>query len=192
MANGAVYTSNNAGIFSFSGSPTNGGPYIDYTINNNVPTNIASVEMVVKIKSFSGMLFGWTSFDVYLNGTRIGFNTANSDQYGLSTTAVNSLGISNRWKHMVFEMVGNTSAASNPYTNNKIYINAESQPLEQLTGTQSGSTKSFSAAGRISGWRNDQNYKANMDVGIFRIYNRILDPAEIKRHFEAIRGRYGI
>ena len=90
MANGTVYTSNNAGSFSFSGSPTNGGPFIDYTINKNVPTNIATVEMVVKIKSFTGMMFGWTEMDVYLNSTRLAYNTSNSDQYGLSSATVTS------------------------------------------------------------------------------------------------------
>ena len=68
------------------------------------------------------MIFGFNLYDVWTQNGAMGFNTASSDQYGISSTQVTNLGLLNQWKHYVFEMRSDVS-----YTNNKIYINSQYQ-----------------------------------------------------------------
>ena len=65
--------------------------------------------------AFTPMYFGFNVYDALINNGSVGFNTANSDQYGISSTKVNYLGIQGTWKHLVFVMYAGSK------TNNKIY-----------------------------------------------------------------------
>ena len=69
------------------------------------------------------MFFGWQGYDVYTTGGTISYNTGASDVYGIGSTATTALNIVGTWTHFTFVMTNNTSLASNPYTNNKIYVN---------------------------------------------------------------------
>jgi len=168
--------------------------YLDFYTSNLSSATVCTVEMLCKLNSLgSRMMFGFTGYDIYLSGNGVSYNTGNSDIYGVSSADVSSLGLNGNWAHYMFEMVNNTSQASNPYTANKIYINGVSRTLTQLNGLQSGSTRSFSTgAGRIAGWKNDNNYRGHFDCSFFKIYNRALTPAEIQQSFNVVRGRVGI
>ena len=161
--------------------------YIDFTAPNL--GNTASVEMWCRPSDFNGkMLFGWLRYDVFCSGGAIGYNTAASDVYGLTSTQVTNLGMLNNWKQYVFVMRTDVS-----YTNNKIYVNGANQSLSQVSAAESAGNRTFnSGAGRIAGWRNDTNYRMPMNLGSFKLYNRELTAAEIKQNFEASRDRYGI
>lgn len=156
--------------------------------------SVITVEMLVKLKSLTNrMPFGFTNYDVYTSSSAIGFNTAASDVYGLTSTQTTNLGILNNWRHFCFVMFNNVSSGSLPYTNNKIYVNGTSYPLTQITGTQSASTRSFTdGLVRLSGWRSDTQYKMPMDLAIFKIYNKQLTDTEIQQNFNACRGRFGL
>ena len=183
LINGISYSSSDNGMLTFDGSDD----YMDFYAPNLGTTT--TVEMWCKLKSLSNVMpFGWFQYDVFCSGGGIGYNTANSDRYGLTSTQVTNLGLLNNWKHYVFEMRSDVS-----YTNNKIYVNGEEQSLSQLVGTENSGNRSFNNGnGRISGWRADDNYRMSMDCASFKVYNRALTASEIQQNFNALRGRFSI
>jgi hypothetical protein len=184
LVNGVGYSTDSKGRLSFDG--------IDDHADFFAPNlgNTTTVEMFVNLgASYAGkMFFGWLRYDVYTPSGHIGYNTANSDCYGVNASTVTSLGLVNKWAHYVFEMRSDVS-----YTNNKIYINGIQQTLSQILSTESAGNRNFNSGnGRIAGWRNDLNYKMVMNCSLFRVYNRALTAAEISQNYNALRGRYGI
>jgi hypothetical protein len=163
--------------------------------NDNIPFNIPnvgttlSIEMWARINSFSnGMPFGFDRYDVWANGGRLGFNTAASDIYGLTSTQVTNLGLLSQWKHYVFEMRTDVS-----YSNNKIYINGQNQSLSQVAGTENASLRNFNSGnGRISSWLFSDVFFIPMDLAQFRTYNRALTSQEIVQNYNATKKRYGL
>jgi len=163
--------------------------------NDNIPFNIPnvgttlSIEMWARINSFSnGMPFGFDRYDVWANGGRLGFNTAASDIYGLTSTQVTNLGLLSQWKHYVFEMRTDVS-----YSNNKIYINGQNQSLSQVAGTENASLRNFNSGnGRISSWLFSDVFFIAMDLAQFRTYNRSLTSQEIVQNYNATKKRYGL
>jgi hypothetical protein len=145
--------------------------------------------MWARINSFSnGMPFGFDRYDVWANGGRLGFNTAASDIYGLTSTQVTNLGLLSQWKHYVFEMRTDVS-----YSNNKIYINGQNQSLSQVAGTENASLRSFNSGnGRISSWLFSDVFFIAMDLAQFRTYNRALTASEIVQNYNATKRRYGL
>lgn len=183
LVNGITYNSTNLGTLTFDGVDD----YVDFFAPNLGTTT--TVEIWSRVGSFSGaMLFGWLYYDVYCTGGLMGYNTANSDVYGLSAATVTSLGLLNNWKQYVFEMRSDV-----PYTNNKIYINGEAQALSQQLGTELAGNRGFNSGnGRIAGWRADNSYRMPMTCSSFKVYNRALTADEVAQNFNATRGRYGI
>jgi hypothetical protein len=184
LVNGVGYSGSNLGSLVFDGS----NDYADFFAPSLGTTT--TVEMWVNLgASYSGkMFFGWLLYDVWCGSGNLGYNTANGDVYGISSSTVSSLGLVNNWKHYVFEMRSDVS-----YTNNKIYINTISQTLSQQLSTENAGNRTFNSGnGRISGWRTDTLYPIPMNCSSFRVYNRALSAAEITQNFNALRSRYGL
>jgi hypothetical protein len=177
------YSSANGGAIVFNGTTS----YADFTSNVG-NTNVVTVEMWVRTNSLTsptGMYFGFNFYDVWTNGGNIGYNTSASDQYGIPNARVDYLGVVGGWRHMVFVMY--TGAR----TNNKIYVNGESQIMSFSSGTFNSSNANFnSGSGRISGWRGDASWKMNMNVASFKIYNRELSAQEITNNYRAYQSKY--
>jgi len=187
QATGPVYFPEESGFLRFNGIG-NTGSYINFSapIGN---TTTVTVETWVRLKSnYSvGMIFGWDQYNVYCPGGMIGFNTNNSDLYGISATTVNSLNLVENWAHYVFEM------KSGSVISNKIYINGNEQTLYQLLATPNvGKTNFNSGNGRISGFKSEDRYLISMDISTFRVYNRSLTKDEIIKNYNSERGRYQI
>ncbi len=188
LNNGITFTSSGS---DFDGSGTlrfdGADDYVDFYAPNL--GSVATVEMWCKIDggNYSHKMFmGWGYYDIYCYGGAIGFNTANSDCYGISLNTVNSLGITNEWAHYIFEFRSDVS-----YTNNKIYINGVSQSLSQLYSSENSGTRNFNSGyGRIAGWKADPGYKMPMDCAAFRVYNRSLTQTEITKNYNAQKGRF--
>nr|WP_314866990.1 LamG-like jellyroll fold domain-containing protein [uncultured Flavobacterium sp.] len=181
-----TFNAANWGSIGFNGTSS----YADFTANIG-STNAVTVEMWVKPISLLGsagtgaMFFGFNMYDVWTSGGNIGYNTSTGDQYGISSTQANYLGITGGWRHLVFVM--NTSSK----TNNKIYVNGESQTMSYVSGTFSSANANFnSGAGRISGWRVDTSWKMNMNLANFKVYNRELTQQEITNNFNTDRIRF--
>jgi hypothetical protein len=184
LVNGVGFGTTGTSYFIFDGT------------NDNIPFyvpnvgSILSIEMWARIKSFAiSMPFGFNRYDVYVFSGAIGYNTASAnDIYGLTSTQVANLGLSNQWKHYIFEMRSDVS-----YTNNKIYVNGEIQTLSQISGTESAANRNFNSGnGRISGWLYDTDYNQSMDLSQFKIYNRALTAQEVLQNYNATKMRYGL
>jgi hypothetical protein len=183
LVNGVGFGTTSTKYFILDGTNDN------ITFSTPNPGTILSIELWAKIKLFSGgMIFGFSLYDVWTQNGAMGFNTASSDQYGISSTQVTNLGLLNQWKHYVFEMRSDVS-----YSNNKIYINSQNQSLSQVAGSEGSSNRNFNNGnGRISSWLNDNNYNLPMDLGQFRVYNRALTSQEIVQNYNATKKRYGL
>ena len=183
FVNGTGFSTANNGSFFFNGSnhmPFDISPYTN---------NIMTIELWANLKNFSlTMPFGFLEYDVFTYLGGIGFNTNNSDVYGISSASVTSLGIENNWAHYIFEMRSDVS-----YSNNKIYINSVLQTLTTLIGTEDATKRNFNnGVGRISGYNFNGSYKMLMNLGLFNIYNRALAAQEIKQNYNATKKRYGL
>lgn len=184
LYNGVTYNDQNRGNLVFDGVDD----YVNFFAPNLGTT--ATVEMWAKVSLSGRMLFGWLYYDVYAWNGGLGYNTGNSDLYGISSTSASKLNLFNKnvWNHYVFEMRSDVS-----YSNNKIYINGVSQPLSQQQGTERVEYRNFNSGnGRISSWKADLSYIVPMNCPVFKVYNRSLTETEILRNFNALRGRFGI
>jgi hypothetical protein len=150
-------------------------------------TTVATIDLWARF-NFAGSVyipFSWNFYSVMNHGglNAIGFNTGNSDLYGCSNASLNGV-----WKHYVFEMRSDVS-----YTNNKIYINGISQSLSQIAGTEGVGFRTFnSGIGELGRYNGNDGSWATLYAGSFRIYNRILSPAEILQNYNAGRIRYNL
>ena len=179
--NGVGFGVTNYGYFIYDGSDD----FSPFSVSGFGST--ITVELWAKIKSFhSTMPFGFFEYDVFTYLGGLGFNTNNSDVYGISSAIVSGLGISSTWAHYVFEMRTDVS-----YTNNKMYINGNIQSLSQLVGTESAAKRIFnSGVGRISGYNANTSFRIPMDLAIFKFYNRALSQQEVLQNYNATKGRY--
>ena len=189
LVSGIGFTLNNGVGFGTTGT----NYFILDGTNDNIPFYVpnvgttVTVEMWAKIRAFSGgMPFGFNLYDVWTANGAMGFNTAVSDQYGLTSTQVTNLGLLNQWKHYIFEMRSDVA-----YTNNKIYINAVNQSLSQVAGAENASNRNFNSGnGRISSWLFSDSFFIRMDLAQFQVYNRALSATEIFQNYNATKGRY--
>lgn len=188
-------------IGSFSTGFIQVGSYVDFKAPVGNTTTV-TVETWVRLRpNFAGgMIFGWDKYDVYCSGGRLGFNTNNSDLYGISDVNVTNLKLLGNWVHYVFEMkVGSEIGATPSFlSNNKIYINGNEQILSQqptispTPGPTSSNISFNSGLGRIGGWRASDSYFINMDMSVFRVYNRALTKDEIMKNYSTEKKRYEI
>ena len=182
---GPVYFPESGGYLKF-----NGNSYVNFSAPIAEATTV-TVEVWARLAAgYSGtMLFGWNTYNVYLSGGHIGYNTNNSDLYGVDTSSVSSLGIIGNWAHYVFEMRSDA-----PYTNNKIYINGNIQSLShKYPDGESVPGRNFNSGnGRIGGYLGNNSYLFKGDISIFRVYNRALTKDEIMKNYSMDRTRYEI
>lgn len=176
-----AYSSSNGGSIAFNGTSS----YANFNANIG-STNAVTVEMWVKTNTLGdAMYFGFNLYDAFIKSGSIGFNTANSDQYGIPSSKVDYLGIQGAWKHLVFVMYSGSK------TNNKIYVNGDRQALEQILASFNNANAVFnSGAGRISSWLYGLSWLVNMNLASFKIYNRELTAQEITNNFNATSTRF--
>lgn len=181
------YNQANGGSIVFDGTSS----YANFNANIGT-TNAVTVEMWVKTNSLNApggaMYFGFASYNAWTYNGNIGYNTASGDQFGISSTRVNTLEIEGAWKHLVFVMYAGDK------TNNKIYVNGVSESLTLSLGTFSTVNANFnSGQGKISGWRyvnQPLSWLMNMNVASFKLYNRELTSQEITNNFNSTKQRF--
>lgn len=189
--------SNHVSKTNLTWSSSNGGSYLfnndstDFYVPEIAESTVITVEMWVKVYEFNdSMLFGFDIYDIWTRDGNLGFNSGASDLYGISTSTVNSLGIINNWKHIVFIM------RSSDYTSNKIYVNGVVQTLaSQLTsGSQDTSAVNFNDGyGRISGWKRSTGFSSmKYEISKFFIYPLELTPASITEKYNLEKSKFGL
>ena len=157
--------------------------------SNSSPTNTYTVEMWARWREgTSDMFMGFTTYDIWTADGHLGFNTGESDVYGISSTQVNNLNLvgtnTSNWHYYIFEF-------TNQVQNNKIYIDGVEQVLSQQRGTTNLTAgRSFPSSFRIGTWNNSLGYNFNGDISTFKIYNRSLTLSEILQNYNALKSRF--
>jgi len=178
IINGLTFGSDGrfTGYLNFDGADD----YISVSSTPGRSSTVNTVEMWARWRSGnSDMFVGWTTYDIWTSGSNLGFNTGQSDVYGISSTDVSNLGLvgtgEDNWHHYIFEFTDQVQ-------DNKIYIDTIEQTLsQQSSSTNLTATRSFSTNFKIGGWNNSTGYGFTGDVAIFRLYNKSLTQDEI--HF---------
>ena len=196
---GPIYLPSESGFLRFNGTgsmtneSTSFGSYFDINAPIGNATTV-TVEMWMRMKDNyqTRMPFAWSKYSIFTGATGgLGFNTGNSDLFGISNTKVQSSGILENWAHYVFEMRSDVS-----YTNNKMYINGNEQVLSQVAGVEDSTERKFNGGvGRIGGWRslvNNKLYLFRGDISVVRIYNRPLTKDEIMKNYSTEKKKYEI
>lgn len=153
------YASQNDGVIEVTGLP------LDSTTNDVKTT-------VTFWMNWDGtdntMPIGWYSHDIWLVSGAIGFNTGNSDVYGVS-----SAGLANGWHHIAVEFTNGS------VTKNRIHIDGVKQTLSQQRGSPNNSRAFVDSELRIGGWSRDANYNFHGLVDEVRVYQGVLSTPEV-------------
>lgn len=167
-----------------------------------VTTEYVTIDMWAKLKNppvtegVGGMFCGFGypySVQIRPSDDALGFTSGTNDIYGIDT--VTELGLVGNWKHYCFVMVDTFNTALS-LTDQKIYINGQSQVISQQNGTTSGTYFSFGAnsdlsfPGRV--YTGGGTLLLNIDIAIIKVYNRELTQAEVTQNFNAHKGRFNI
>ena len=117
----------------------------------------------------SQMPIGWTTYDLWLNSDRFGFNTGQGDIYGITGAAAK---LANNWHHIaaVFTNSGTVQ--------NSLFIDGVEQSLTTVQGS-SHANRTVGTNFKISGWMNNSSYKFNGLMDELRIYKRGLSASEV-------------
>jgi hypothetical protein len=181
----------------FAGKESSNSDQVSGSIGSTASMDKVSVEMWINMKdngstqnAFGSMLFSWLGsphYNVYHYKNAIGFNTINSEIYG-----VNATDLVGQWSHIVFVMVKGGAT-----TDQKIYINGVRQtevcnpPVTSLTASCNWSSgRAFNSSGDFLLMNNGYSantWNAKADVGMVRIYNSELTQSEVTAAFDATK-----
>jgi hypothetical protein len=186
-------------------STTNGssvalGSYGQITIPQLATAANVTIEGVLNLRQITGMIAGFGFYDIWTAGGTLGFNTFSSDVYGISAATVTSLNLLNRNVHYVFVMP--TSNLPGAY---QLWINGVQQSLSLVVGTGTATTRAYNSfdgtykfqlngsyiGTPINGTLpSTGTYYGNVSWSSFRMYNRVLTPAEIQQNYNIASARY--
>jgi MSHA biogenesis protein MshQ len=117
----------------------------------------------------NSMPIGWNLHDIWLVNGSMGFNTANSDIYGIS-----SAGLANGWHHVAVEFTNGS------VTSNRMHIDGIEQVLTQRLSSPNNSRSFVGSELRIGGWTNNRNYDFTGLMDEVRVYESALSTAQIE------------
>ena len=157
----------------YSGEFTSSLGYIDIS---GLPVSTSSGDQITVtfwmkwLGGNSQMPIGWTSYDLWFNGDDFGFNTAQSDIYGIAGASAK---LANNWHHIAAVFTNNGT------TQNSLFIDGVEQSLSTVRGS-GHANRTVGSNFRISGWINNSGYRFNGLMDELRIYNRGLSASEVE------------
>jgi len=116
----------------------------------------------------SVMPMGWGGHDLWIVSGTFGFNSGNSDVYGIA-----SAGLAGGWHHVVAVFTNGS------VVDNKLYIDGVAKSLSQRLSSLNASTAVVASTMRISGWGATTGYRFNGRLDQFRVYNGEPSAAEV-------------
>ena len=180
----------------FAGKESSNSDRLASSIGSTTSLDTVTVEMWIKLKDSGSaqnvtgsMLFSWntstTNFNIYHYQDSLGFNTFQSQLFGLSSNSFNDV-----WTHFVFVMTD-----VGPWSSQKIYVNGVNQGLTCRVGTActDSDTRSFSSTGNflLMDHPNATNtWNAKGDIGLVRVYDRELTAGAIANIYSATSASY--
>ena len=185
LYNGPTFTSNqNGGTIILDGVDD----YVASSVNSAL-SNVATVVMLCygTPSATDRMYCSFGFYDLYYFGNTnnriMGFNTGNSDIYGvagISDATISGLNM--------YTFVFRTDVS---YTNNQIWINTTQQSLSQIQSTENAGTRNFTTGNfQIGSWAGG-GYYPNIGVLSTLVYNRQLSSTEIAQNYNAFRAKFG-
>jgi hypothetical protein len=194
LINGVGFDSNNKGSMTFDGIN-------DYTTTTTTPPELLGDPNF----TVSGWFFRIGNLPVNTGTWGIGGNVGNQginswwsnnnneitiDKWGSSTFTTGTQYPLQQWVYVTWQKI----AGSMNRTNCILWRNLDSYTGNQLIilRSESGAPNINNNGITIARISSTYNVPVNIKVGSFSVYNRILTPEEIKRNYEATRGRYGI
>jgi uncharacterized repeat protein (TIGR02543 family) len=178
----------------FAGKESSNSDRLTGSIGSTSGLSAVTVEMWVRLsdngstQNASGsMLFSWSSntgtgnYNIYHNSSKLGFNTFNSELYG-----INSATHEQKWRHYVFVM--STGAVDTQ----KIYVNGVLQTLSYQFNTAMG-TRAFNASGNFVVMDNPigaNTWNAKGNLGSLRVYRGELNDSQAASLYDATKSNY--
>ena len=162
----------------FNGKESSNSDRVAASIGDLTGVSTVSVEMRIRLKedtfrenNYGSMLFSWVAptstnnYNIYLYEDSIGFNTFNSDLYGIDASEFKG-----HWKTFIFEM---TTAADRTATTQKIFVDGVEQTLGWRQGSQHSNGRTFNSSGNFLLMDNaysSNTWNAKVDVDYVKIY----------------------
>ncbi len=116
----------------------------------------------------SVMPMGFNRYDLWLSGGSFGFNTGNSDLFGISNS-----GLANSWHHVVAVFTnGGTSG-------NQLWIDGVAQTLTQRTGSANTANAVVATSLQAGGWTADSNYRFHGLLDQLRVHSGAATAAQV-------------
>jgi MSHA biogenesis protein MshQ len=154
------YASQNDGSIEVTGLPLN-------TTTNGIKTTVTfwmnwdGTDNVMPV--------GWNFHDIWLRNGSMGFNTWNSDIYGIS-----SANLANEWHHIAVEFTNGS------ITDNRIHIDGVEQVLTQRRGFPRNSFAFVNSEMRVGGVSNSTGFDFHGFLDEFRVYESALTTDQIR------------
>jgi MSHA biogenesis protein MshQ len=158
------------GYASLAGPTSNGGSFL---VNGLPVSTSAGAKTSVAFWMYwngvdSVMPMGWNTHDLWFSSGSFGFNTGNTDLFGVAST-----GLASGWHHVVAVFTNGNVAA------NKLYIDGALKALTQRLATPNNSTALVASSLRIGGWTRDTGYRFDGRLDQFRVYNGEVSTSEV-------------
>lgn len=115
------------------------------------------------------MPIGWNYYDLWFNTGSFGFNTNNSDIYGISSS-----GLANGWHHIVAEF-------TNTFVNqNRLYVDGVEKSLSQKMSNSFGTANAtITSSLTLSGWSASNSYRFRGNLDEVKVYKGALSQAQV-------------
>ncbi|MEO8411405.1 MAG: LamG-like jellyroll fold domain-containing protein, partial [Propionivibrio sp.] len=123
----------------------------------------------------SQMPFGFLRYDLWLVNGYFGFNTSNSDVYGIA-----SAGLANGWHHVAAVFTNGNVAA------NKLWIDGVPQTLSQRQASPSNTYAQAATSFQLSSWTYDDGYRFGGRLDEVKVYRGELTDALVQDDFTDI------
>jgi hypothetical protein len=139
------------------------------------------------------MPIGWLKSDLLISSSGFGFNTSQSDLYGISTNSWgwqnnnwywwfndwywwhnnNTVQIANQWHHIVAVFDNNN------ITKNQLYIDGIAQSLNQLSGSASNTYNVVQSTLQVGGWTNTTGYRFAGNIDELQVFTGTLSASQV-------------
>lgn len=120
------------------------------------------------------MPVGWNVHDLWLVNGHFGFNTGNSDIFGIA-----SAGLANGWRHVV-AVFTNGAVGSN-----ELYIDGVKQTLTQRLSSPNNANAYVRSTLQVSGWGANTSYRFSGRIDEVRVYSGAVSQAEVNAVYAA-------
>ena len=175
-------THNSDGYFSFVTDD-----YLRFPNDTSLDNQSFSVEVFARTNSLSQNGFWFekgtvnTQYSLFQSGSSIIFRSDPNNTNMITITTANYLNTTD-W----FHIVGTCTSGSQV-----LYIDGVSVGTGTTSATFSTNAGGMSI-GAYGGYSGGKSYYYNGDIGVVRVYSKVLSQAEVSQNFQALRGRYGI